>query len=78
MSIKVLKSLAAFALGAAVFAQPALAQDKPLKVGVTAGPHAQIFEVVQQEAAKQGLNIQIIEFSDYVQPNVALSSATWT
>ena len=35
MSIKVLKSLAAFALGAAVFAQPALAQDKPLKVGVT-------------------------------------------
>ena len=28
MSIKVLKSLAAFALGAAVFAQPALAQDK--------------------------------------------------
>ena len=74
MSIKVLKSLAAFALGAAVFAQPALAQDKPLKVGVTAGPHAQIFEVVKQEAAKQGLNIQIIEFSDYVQPNVALSS----
>ena len=49
-------------------------RDKPLKVGVTAGPHAQIFEVVKQEAAKQGLNIQIIEFSDYVQPNVALSS----
>ena len=45
---------------------------------MTAGPHAQIFEVVKQEAAKQGLNIQIIEFSDYVQPNVALSSATWT
>ena len=74
MSIKVLKSLAAFALGAAVFAQPALAQDKPLKVGVTAGPHAQIFDVVKAEAAKQGLNIQIIEFTDYVQPNVALAS----
>ena len=38
---------------------------------MTAGPHAQIFEVVQQEAAKRGLNIQIIEFSDYV---LALSS----
>ena len=46
MSIKVLKSLAAFALGAAVFAQPALAQDKPLKVGVTAGPHAQILSLI--------------------------------
>lgn len=74
MSIKFLKSLAAFAVGAAVIAQPALAQDKPLKIGVTAGPHAQIFEVVKQEAAKQGLNLQVIEFSDYVQPNVALAA----
>ncbi|MCD0504773.1 MetQ/NlpA family ABC transporter substrate-binding protein [Bordetella petrii] len=73
MSIKFFKSLAALALGAAAFAQPALAQDKPLKVGVTAGPHAQIFDVVKQEAAKQGLQIQVIEFSDYVQPNAALA-----
>ena len=62
MSIKVLKSLAAFALGAAVFAQPALAQDKPLKVGVTAGPHAQIFDVVKAEAAKRGIAVDDREF----------------
>ncbi|WP_144635959.1 MetQ/NlpA family ABC transporter substrate-binding protein [Bordetella genomosp. 13] len=74
MRISFLKSLAVAALGVAAFAQPALAQDKPIKVGVTAGPHAQIFEVVKQEAAKQGLNVQIIEFSDYVQPNMALAS----
>jgi len=74
MTMKFLKSLAAFTLGAAVLAQPALAQDKPLKIGVTAGPHAQIFDVVKQEAAKQGLTIQIIEFADYVQPNVALAA----
>jgi len=74
MSITFFKSLAALTLGAAVFAQPALAQDKSLKVGVTAGPHAQIFEVVKQEAAKQGLKVEIIEFSDYVQPNAALSA----
>ncbi|AKQ57198.1 D-methionine ABC transporter substrate-binding protein [Bordetella hinzii] len=74
MSIKFLKSLATLALGAAVLAQPALAQDKPLKIGVTAGPHAQIFEVVKQEAAKQGLKLQVIEFTDYVQPNVALAA----
>ncbi|CAP41054.1 MetQ/NlpA family ABC transporter substrate-binding protein [Bordetella petrii] len=74
MSITFFKSLAALTLGAAVFAQPALAQDKPLKVGVTAGPHAQIFEVVKQEAAKQGVKVEIIEFSDYVQPNAALSA----
>ncbi len=73
MSIPFLKSLAAFALGAALI-QSALAQERPLKIGVTAGPHAQILEVVRAEAAKQGLPLQIIEFTDYVQPNVALAS----
>lgn len=72
MNVKFFKSLAALTLGAAVMGQPALAQDKPLKVGVTAGPHAQVFDVVKQEAAKQGLQVQVIEFSDYVQPNAAL------
>lgn len=56
-------------------AKPAAAPaaDKPLKVGVTPGPHAQIMEVVKKVAEKDGLKIQIVEFSDYVQPNVALN-----
>ena len=56
-------------------AKPAAAPaaDKPLKIGVTPGPHAQIMEVVKKVAEKDGLKIQIVEFSDYVQPNVALS-----
>lgn len=51
----------------------AQAQDT-IKVGVTAGPHAQIMEHVKQVAAADGLKIQIVEFSDYVQPNAALVS----
>ena len=51
-----------------------LAQDKPIKVGVTAGPHAQIFEQVKKVAARDGLKVEIIEFSDYVQPNAALAA----
>jgi len=50
------------------------AQDKPIKIGATGGPHAQILEVVKKIAAKDGLNIQIVEFSDYVQPNAALAA----
>jgi D-methionine transport system substrate-binding protein len=73
MKFTTLKLLATLALSAGFAMQSAHAQDKPLKVGVTAGPHAQIFEVVKQEAAKQGLQIQVIEFSDYVQPNAALA-----
>ncbi|MCX7779765.1 MAG: MetQ/NlpA family ABC transporter substrate-binding protein [Negativicutes bacterium] len=46
---------------------------KPIKVGVTAGPHAEVFEVVKKVAEKDGLKIQIVEFNDYIQPNVALN-----
>lgn len=72
MSIKFLKPLAAVILGVATLSQAAFAQDKALKVGVTAGPHAQVFDVVKAEAAKQGIELNVIEFSDYVQPNAAL------
>ncbi|QNP60460.1 MetQ/NlpA family ABC transporter substrate-binding protein [Paenacidovorax monticola] len=68
-----LQSTLALAL-AAGFASGVLAQDKPLKIGVTAGPHAQIFEQVKKVAEKDGLKIQIVEFSDYVQPNAALAA----
>jgi len=64
----------ATALLVAAALSPVLAQDKPLKVGVTAGPHAQIFEQVKKLAEKDGLKIQIVEFSDYVQPNAALAA----
>jgi len=68
-----LQSTLALAL-AAGFSTGALAQDKPIKVGVTGGPHAQIFEVVKKVAERDGLKIQVLEFSDYVQPNAALSA----
>lgn len=47
---------------------------RPLKVGATAGPHGQVMEKVREIAARDGLVIRIIEFSDYIQPNVALAA----
>jgi len=44
-----------------------------IKVGVTAGPHAEVMEAVKKVAAKDGLTIQIVEFNDYMQPNIALN-----
>lgn len=46
----------------------------PIAIGVTAGPHAEVMDFVKQEAAKQGVEIKVVEFSDYVQPNVALDN----
>jgi D-methionine transport system substrate-binding protein len=75
MKRRQLMKLAALAgLLAGIHAAPLQAQDKPIKIGVTAGPHAQIMEVVKKVAEKDGLKLQIVEFSDYVQPNAALAA----
>ncbi|HSK41519.1 MAG TPA: MetQ/NlpA family ABC transporter substrate-binding protein [Arenibaculum sp.] len=44
-----------------------------IAVGVSAGPHAQILEQVKPVAATKGLDIEIVEFTDYVVPNQALA-----
>jgi len=61
------------ALGAVALTLATAASAETIKIGVSAGPHAQILERVKPIAAKQGLDIQIIEFTDYVIPNQALS-----
>lgn len=48
--------------------------ENKITVGVTAGPHEQIVEVVKEIAAKDGLEIDVKSFSDYVLPNSALSN----
>jgi len=68
-----LASLAlAAALGLATLTGAAGAEA--IKVAVTPGPHAQILEAVKAQAAKKGLDITVVEFSDYVVPNAALAS----
>ena len=44
-----------------------------LKVGATPVPHAEILNLIKPILAKQGVDLQVIEFSDYVKPNLSLS-----
>ncbi|GGP59584.1 MetQ/NlpA family ABC transporter substrate-binding protein [Saccharothrix coeruleofusca] len=47
--------------------------DAPLKVGVSPVPHAQVLRYVADNlAAEKNLKIEVVEFTDYVQPNTAL------
>ncbi|CAM4372967.1 dioxygenase [Bacillus manliponensis] len=46
--------------------------EKKITVGVTGGPHEQIFEKVKEVAEKDGLQVKIKVFNDYVMPNVSL------
>jgi D-methionine transport system substrate-binding protein len=45
-------------------------QEVTLKVGATAVPHAEILKFIQPKLKEQGVNLEIKEFTDYVQPNV--------
>ncbi|WP_395824210.1 MetQ/NlpA family ABC transporter substrate-binding protein [Collimonas sp.] len=69
----VLKTLPILLLASTIAS--AYAQDKTkIKVGVSVGNAEQTFEVVKKVAARDGLEIQIITFSDYLQPNEALAA----
>ena len=53
--------------------QSAAKPDKEIKIGATAGPHAEVVEAVAKEAEKQGIKIKVVEFSDYITPDKALA-----
>ena len=45
-----------------------------LKVGASVTPHAEILKVAKDELAKEGIALEIVEFTDYVLPNTSLES----
>ena len=54
-------------------ASSAASGAKTLKVGATAVPHAEILEAAKPLLEKEGITLEIVEFNDYVQPNLALN-----
>ncbi|MFG1431572.1 MetQ/NlpA family ABC transporter substrate-binding protein [Xanthobacter sp. V2C-8] len=68
-----LSGLALLSLSAAAQAQ-APATDKPLKVGVSAGPYGDILREAARLSEKEGVKAEIIEFTDWNQPNAALEA----
>ena len=44
-----------------------------IKVGVSPVPHAEIVEALKDEFKAQGLDVEVVTFTDYVQPNIALA-----
>lgn len=44
-----------------------------LRIGVTPGPAEELLEAVQPDLDRAGVKLKIVPFTDYVQPNLALS-----
>lgn len=50
-------------------------ESKALKIGATAGPYSDmITKAIKPILEKKGYSIEVVEFGDYVQPNLALSN----
>ena len=47
--------------------------DTTITVGATPVPHADILNFIAPEMKKQGVTLKVLEFSDYVKPNMALA-----
>lgn len=51
------------------------AAEKLIRVGVCAGPYGDMFnDAIKPQFEKAGYTVKLVEFSDYVQPNLALSN----
>ncbi|WP_312528088.1 MetQ/NlpA family ABC transporter substrate-binding protein, partial [Paracoccus sp. (in: a-proteobacteria)] len=68
-----MKKLRFAAMTAVVALVAGMASAEDIKVGVSVGEHAEILEQVVPIAKEKGLNIDIVEFTDYVMPNQALA-----
>lgn len=48
--------------------------DKTITIGASPSPHAEMLENLKDEFKKDGYTLKIVEYNDYIQPNVALTS----
>jgi D-methionine transport system substrate-binding protein len=48
------------------------AKGETIKVGIT-GSDTRVWDYIKEKAKKEGINIEVVTFNDYVQPNLALA-----
>ena len=52
-------------------AEKAEGETVKIKIGATPSPHAEILEAAKDALKKKGIDIEIVTYNDYVQPNLA-------
>ncbi|OOE50100.1 MetQ/NlpA family ABC transporter substrate-binding protein [Salinivibrio kushneri] len=51
-------------------------ENETIKIGATVGPHAQVVESVAKQAKEEGIDVEVVEFSDYISPNAGLADGS--
>lgn len=62
------------ATGGSATSESSAEGDRTIKVGASPSPHAEILTAASNVLAEEGWTLEIVEYSDYIQPNVALDS----
>lgn len=70
MKIAVSKLLVAMSVALSLVG---VAYAEKLKVGATPVPHAQMLRFIAPDLAEAGIELEVVEFTDYVLPNIALN-----
>lgn len=82
---KLLKRISVVGLAASVFVGGgALAQvagqsefeGEKVTVGIVPGPAEDVWDVVVEKAAADGIEVELVLFNDYIQPNIALADGS--
>ncbi|MBE6081925.1 MULTISPECIES: MetQ/NlpA family ABC transporter substrate-binding protein [Tissierellales] len=47
--------------------------ENVIKIGVSPEPHKAIVDLIKDDLEKEGIKLEVIEFTDYVKPNTALA-----
>lgn len=70
------RSVLAALLGAAALSPsiPARAADRTVRVGIMSAEDEDVWAAVKKEAARHGLDVKLVVFNDYTQPNEALEN----
>ncbi len=75
-----MKKIINFILTAAIAASLAAcsadkeAENNVIKVGASPSPHREILRRAEEDLRRRGYRLEIVEFTDYVQPNIALDN----
>ncbi|MEN6364546.1 MAG: MetQ/NlpA family ABC transporter substrate-binding protein [Rectinema sp.] len=74
LSARIAAAVLALAAGASILTLGACApKTKTLKVGATPVPHAVLLNLVKDDLKAKGIDLEVVEFTDYVTPNIALA-----
>ncbi|AUI72732.1 metal ABC transporter substrate-binding protein [Companilactobacillus alimentarius DSM 20249] len=71
MLLLIVATFSLFALVGCGSSQASSNKEKTVKIGIT-GSDDKVLKAVAKKVKKEGINIKIVEFSDYSQPNAAL------